>query len=138
MFTFCVYYLYVIMYTIDLEKFLEKNNLRNKDLAEFLGYKNANMISMILKGQTKMPQFRIKAILDAGIYDTSMIKEVKKYPNQGKDTVTMSREVFNSIQQLVDTINSQQRTIESQQETIKANMGGNAQVAGSAVSADVG
>lgn len=126
------------MYTIDLEKFLEKNNLRNKDLAEFLGYKNSNMISMILRGQAKMPQIKIKTILNAGIYDTSMIKEVNKYPNQGKDTVTMSREVFNSIQQLVDTINSQQRTIESQQEMIKSSMGGTAQKVEPAASADVG
>ena len=119
------------MYTIDLEKFLEKNNLRNKDLAEFLGYKNSNMISMILRGQAKMPQIKIKAILNAGIYDTSMIKEVNKYPNQGKDTVTMSREVF-------ELICSQQRTIESQQEELKANRGGNVQKDEPAASADVG
>lgn len=126
------------MYVIDLEKFLEKNNFTQKQFADLIGV-NKNFISSIVKGKDKFPQKRIKMLLDAGIYDTSMIKEVKKNPNlQENDTVTMSREVFNSIQQLVDTINSQQRTIESQQETIKANMGGNAQVAGSAVSADVG
>ena len=73
----------------------------------------------------------------AGIYDTSMIVEVggEEAPS---DTVTMSREVFNSIQQLVDTINSQQRTIESQQRMIENSKGGSVQVEGDVANADVG
>ena len=125
------------MYVIDLEKFLEKNNFTQKEFADLIGV-NKNFISSIVKGKDKFPQKRIKALLDAGIYDTSMIKEVKKNPKMEDDTVTMSREVFNSIQQLVDTINSQQRTIESQQEMIKSSMGGTAQMDAPAASADVG
>ena len=110
------------MYIIDLEQFLEENKLKQKDLADIIGV-SANMISMIIHGKAKMPQPKIKMILDAGIYKTSMIKQVKKAPMVG-DTVSMSREVFDSIQKLVDTINSQQRTIESQQRMIENNMGG--------------
>lgn len=125
------------MYVIDLEKFLEKNNFTQKQFADLIGV-NKNFISSIVKGKNKFPQKRIKALLDAGIYDVSMIKEVKKNPNLADDAVTMSREVFNSIQQLVDTINSQQRTIESQQEMIKTNMGGTVQKVEPAVNVDVG
>ena len=125
------------MYVIDLEKFLEKNNFNQKEFAELIGV-NKNFISAIVKGKEKLPQKRIKTLLDAGIYDTSMIKEVKKYSNLADDAVTMSREVFNSIQQLVDTINSQQRTIESQQEELKTYRGGTAQKGEPAVNVDVG
>lgn len=118
------------MYVIDLEKFLEKNNFTQKEFADLIGV-NKNFISSIVKGKEKFPQKRIKALLDAGIYDTSMIKEVKKNPNMANDTVTMSREVF-------ELICSQQRTIESQQAELKANRGGNAQAGESAVNADVG
>ncbi len=124
------------MYVIDLEKFLEKNNFNQKEFAELIGV-NKNFISAIVKGKEKLPQKRIKTLLDAGIYDTSMIKEVKKNQNLADDTVTM-REVFNSIQQLVDTINSQQRTIESQQEELKTYRGGTAQKGEPAVNVDVG
>ena len=125
------------MYVIDLEKFLEKNNFTQKEFADLIGV-NKNFISSIVKGKEKFPQKRIKALLDAGIYDTSMIKEVKKNSNLADDAVTMSREVFNSIQQLVDTINSQQRTIESQQEELKTYRGGTAQKGEPAVNVDVG
>ena len=81
--------------------------MKQKDLANIIGV-SANMISMILHGKAKMPQPKIKMILDAGIYKTSMIKRVK---------ITMSREVF-------ELICSQQRTIESQQEELKASRGG--------------
>ena len=124
------------MYVIDLEKFLEKNNFNQKEFAELIGV-NKNFISAIVKGKEKLPQKRIKALLDAGIYDTSMIIEVKKNQNLADDTVTM-REVFNSIQQLVDTINSQQRTIESQQEELKTYRGGTAQKGEPAVNVEVG
>ena len=103
------------MYIIDLEQFLEENKLKQKDLANIIGV-SANMISMILHGKAKMPQPKIKMILDAGIYKTSMIKRVKKAPVR-EDTITMSREVF-------ELICSQQRTIESQQEELKASRGG--------------
>lgn len=73
----------------------------------------------------------------AGIYDTSMIVEASA-DDIASDTVTMSREVFNSIQQLVDTINSQQRTIESQQRMIENSRGGSVQVEGDVANADVG
>ena len=125
------------MYVIDLEKFLEKNNFTQKEFADLIGV-NKNFISSIVKGKEKFPQKRIKALLDADIYDTSMIKEVKKNSNLADDAVTMSREVFNSIQQLVDTINSQQRTIESQQEELKTYRGGTVQKGEPAASADVG
>ena len=118
------------MYVIDLEKFLEKNNFTQKEFADLIGV-NKNFISSIVKGKEKFPQKRIKALLDAGIYDTSMIKEVKKDQNLADDSVTMSREVF-------ELICSQQRTIESQQEELKTYRGGTVQKGEPAVNVDVG
>lgn len=125
------------MYTIDLEEFIIKNNLTQQELADILGVSQP-YINNVVKGKSKLSSKKILELLQAGKYDTSMIKEVKKYPNLADDAVTMSREVFNSIQQLVDTINSQQRTIESQQEELKTYRGGTAQKGEPAVNVDVG
>lgn len=125
------------MYTIDLEEFIIKNNLTQQELADILGVSQP-YINNVVKGKSKLSSKKILELLQAGKYDTSMIKEVKKNQNLADDAVTMSREVFNSIQQLVDTINSQQRTIESQQEELKTYRGGTAQKGEPAASADVG
>ena len=125
------------MYTIDLEEFIIKNNLTQQELADILGVSQP-YINNVVKGKSKLSSKKILELLQAGKYDTSMIKEVKKYSNLEDDAVTMSREVFNSIQQLVDTINSQQRTIESQQEELKTYRGGTAQKGEPAVNVDVG
>ena len=124
------------MYTIDLEEFIIKNNLTQQELADILGVSQP-YINNVVKGKSKLSSKKILELLQASKYDTSMIKEVKKNQNLADDTVTM-REVFNSIQQLVDTINSQQRTIESQQEELKTYRGGTAQKGESAVNVDVG
>ncbi|MBR2006347.1 MAG: helix-turn-helix domain-containing protein [Alistipes sp.] len=124
------------MYTIDLEEFIIKNNLTQQELADILGVSQP-YINNVVKGKSKLSSKKILELLQAGKYDTSMIKEVKKNQNLADDTVTM-REVFNSIQQLVDTINSQQRTIESQQEELKTYRGGTAQKGEPAVNVDVG
>lgn len=118
------------MYSIDLEVFLEKNKLKNKDLAKLLNL-NPNFISAIKKGRSKLPQEKIIFLLESKCYDTSMIKEVKKNQNLADDTITMSREVF-------ELIRSQQRTIESQQEELKTYRGGTAQKGEPAANADVG
>lgn len=125
------------MYTIDLEEFIIKNNLTQQELADILGVSQP-YINNVVKGKSKLSSKKILELLQAGKYDTSMIKEVKKCSNLADDAVTMSREVFNSIQQLVDTINSQQRTIESQQEELKTYRGGTAQKGEPAVNVDVG
>lgn len=125
------------MYTIDLEEFIIKNNLTQQELADILGVSQP-YINNVVKGKSKLSSKKILELLQAGKYDTSMIKEVKKNQNLADDAVTMSREVFNSIQQLVDTINSQQRTIESQQEELKTYRGGTAQKGEPAVNVDVG
>lgn len=98
------------MYVIDLELFLRKNKLKQKELAEILGV-TPNYISEVYKGKSKLSQKRIETILSKGTYDVSMIRDVKAVPSLSSDTVTMSREVF-------DLICSQQRTIETQQTTI--------------------
>lgn len=125
------------MYTIDLEEFIIKNNLTQQELADILGVSQP-YINNVVKGKSKLSSKKILELLQAGKYDTSMIKEVKKNQNLADDSVTMSREVFNSIQQLVDTINSQQRTIESQQEELKTYRGGTVQKGEPAVNVDVG
>ena len=118
------------MYTIDLEEFIIKNNLTQQELADILGVKQSH-ISNVVRGKSKLSSKRILELLQAGKYDTSMIKEVKKNQNLADDTITMSREVF-------DLIRSQQRTIESQQEELKTYRGGTAQKGEPAVNVDVG
>lgn len=124
------------MYKIDLQTFIKKNKLTQKGLAKILGV-GQPFISQVIKGKSHLSTEKIEALLMAGIYDTSMIVEASA-DDIASDTVIMSREVFNSIQQLVDTINSQQRTIESQQRMIENSKGGSVQVEGDVANADVG
>lgn len=124
------------MYKIDLQTFIKKNKLTQKGLAKILGV-GQPFISQVIQGKSHLSTEKIEALLMAGIYDTSMIVEASA-DDVASDTVTMSREVFNSIQQLVDTINSQQRTIESQQRMIENSRGGSVQVEGDVANADVG
>lgn len=124
------------MYKIDLQTFIKKNKLTQKGLAKILGV-GQPFISQVIKGKSHLSTEKIEALLMAGIYDTSMIVEASA-DDIASDTVTMSREVFNSIQQLVDTINSQQRTIESQQRMMENSKGGSVQVEGDVANADVG
>lgn len=121
------------MYKIDLQAFIKKNKLTQKGLAKILGV-GQPFISQIIKGKSHLSSEKIEFLLNAGEYDTSMIIEAAD--DIPSDTVTMSREVFNSIQQLVDTISSQQRTIESQQRVIENSKGGIVRVEEDAVSAD--
>lgn len=103
------------MYVIDLELFLQKNKLKQKELAEILGV-TPNFISEVNKGKSKLSQTKIGMILSAGIYDTSMIQEVKKNPKYSGDVATIDRELLDIIKKLLqqqgETILSQQRTIE--------------------------
>lgn len=122
------------MYKIDLQAFIKKNKLTQKGLAKILGV-GQPFISQIIKGKSHLSSEKIEFLLNAGEYDTSMIIE-SSADELPSDTVTMSREVFNSIQQLVDTISSQQRTIESQQRVIENSKGGYVRVEEDAVSAD--
>ena len=121
------------MYKIDLQAFIKKNKLTQKGLAKILGV-GQPFISQIIKGKSHLSSEKIEFLLNAGEYDTSMIIEAAD--DIPSDTVTMSREVFNSIQQLVDTISSQQRTIESQQRVIENSKGGIVRVEEDAVRAD--
>ena len=97
------------MYKIDLQNFIKKNKLTQKGLAKILGV-GQPFISQIIKGKSHLSSEKIEFLLNAGEYDTSMIMEVSA-DDLPSDTVTMSREVFDSIQKLIDTINSQQRTM---------------------------
>lgn len=124
------------MYKIDLQAFIKKNKLTQKGLAKILGV-GQPFISQVIKGKSHMSSQKIEMLLTAGVYDTSMIVEVDELASPS-DTVTMSRDVFNQIQQLIDTVNSQQRTIESQQRMIEKDKGGVAQVERCASSVDVG
>lgn len=128
---------YGFMYKIDLQTFIKKNKLTQKGLAKILGV-GQPFISQVIKGKSHLSSQKIESLLMAGIYDTSMIVELEGEEEVSSDTVTMSREVFNSIQQLVDTINSQQRTIESQQRVIEHSKGGTVLAEEDAANADVG
>ncbi len=96
-------------YIIDIEEFLCKNNLKQKDLCEITGL-DKSFISQIKNGKSKFPQDRIKKIIDAGKYDTSMIRTDKN-----PDEITVSQEIIDILSKQADTMRSQQDTIRSQQ-----------------------
>lgn len=100
-------------YIIDIEEFLRKNNLKQKDLCEITGL-DKSFISQIKNGKSKFPQDRIKRIIDAGKYDTSMIRTDKN-----PEEITVSQDIIDILSKQAETMRSQQDTIRSQQQLIE-------------------
>lgn len=102
------------MYNIDIKEFRRVNNMTQRDLADYLGIKVQGYISQMENGERPIPVKYICRILADNSKDSSMVKVFDP-----DDEVKMSREVFDKISRLIDTVCSQQETIASQQQTLK-------------------
>lgn len=101
------------MYRIDIKEFRLKNKLTQKQLATYFGI-GQGFISQMENGINPIPEKYIRKILDDPKVDSSMVQVVEPISD-----VKMSREVFDKISQLIDTVCSQQETIAGQQRTIE-------------------
>lgn len=100
------------MYKIDFKEFRRKNNFTQKQLASYLGT-GQGFVSQMETGKNPTPEKYIIKILEDPDVDSSMV--VVESPDT---EVKMSREVFNRMSQLIDTVCSQQGTIASQQDLL--------------------
>lgn len=57
---------------VDLDAFMEKNNLQKQELASYLGVSNA-FISQVCKGKAKLSPERLAQLKENGSWDTSML-----------------------------------------------------------------
>lgn len=103
------------MYIIDIKEFRRKNNLTQKELADYLGVTQA-FISNMEAGRDKVPDRYISKILGNPNFDTSAINAAKD--SERPADMIVSREVFEKISKLIDTVCSQQNTIADQHRTI--------------------
>lgn len=101
------------MYSIDIKEFRRVNKMTQRDLADYFGIKVQGYISQMENGERPIPEKYICKILADETKDSSMVKVVDP-----DNDVKMSREVFDKISQLIDTVCSQQGTIADQQKLI--------------------
>ncbi len=103
---------YALMYKFDIKEFRRANKMTQQELADYLGIGQA-YVSNMENGRDKVPDKYIRKILDDPNVDSSMVQI------DSDDEVKMSREVFNKMSQLIDTVCSQQDTIAEQHRTIE-------------------
>lgn len=101
------------MYKFDIKEFRRSNKMTQQELADYLGIGQA-YISNMENGRDKVPDKYIRKILDDPNVDSSMVQVI-----DSDGEVKMSREVFNKMSQLIDTVCSQQDTIAEQHRTIE-------------------
>lgn len=100
------------MYKIDIKEFRRKNKLTQKQLAAYLGV-GQGFVSQMENGINPIPEKYIRKILDDSTVDSSMVI-VESLDSE----VKMSREVFDKMSRLIDTVCSQQGTIAGQQDLL--------------------
>lgn len=100
------------MYKIDIKEFRRKNKLTQKQFAAYLGV-GQGFVSQMENGINPIPEKYISKILDDSTVDSSMVI-VESLDSE----VKMSREVFDKMSRLIDTVCSQQGTIAGQQDLL--------------------
>lgn len=100
------------MYKIDIKEFRRKNKLTQKQFAAYLGV-GQGFVSQMENGINPIPAKYIRKILDDSTVDSSMVI-VESLDSE----VKMSREVFDKMSRLIDTVCSQQGTIAGQQDLL--------------------
>lgn len=100
------------MYKIDIKEFRRKNKLTQKQFAAYLGV-GQGFVSQMENGINPIPEKYIRKILDDSTVDSSMVI-VESLDSE----VKMSREVFDKMSRLIDTVCSQQGTIAGQQDLL--------------------
>ncbi|WP_418980772.1 helix-turn-helix domain-containing protein [Alistipes shahii] len=103
------------MYSIDLKIFRRANKMTQQELADYLGV-GQGFISQMEKNGRRVPEKYISKILSDKSKDSSMVQIIDS--DNSNNEVTMSREVFDKMSQLIDTVCSQQGTIADQQKLI--------------------
>lgn len=100
-------------------------NLKQVEIAEKIGVKNT-YLSDVINGRAPLSELFTDKLVTAFSVNKEYLNtgegemflgETKK--NESKEIVSMSREVFDQITRLTETVLSQQRTIESMQEEHK-------------------
>lgn len=89
--------------------------MTQQELADYLGV-GQGFISQMEKNGRRVPEKYISKILSDKSKDSSMVQIIDS--DNSNNEVTMSREVFDKISQLIDTVCSQQGTIADQQKLI--------------------
>lgn len=93
----------------DLKAFRKVNQIRQKDLAEFLGI-SENFVSQIESGSSPLPHKHLVKILANKEWNTSMLQP---------GIAPSPKELMDNNKNLMEIIKSQQRTIEMQAHTIE-------------------
>ena len=108
------------MKRVDIKKFRKANDMTQQALADYLGITQA-FVSNMEAGRDTIPDKYIRKMLSDPNVDSSMLSVSEKegvMPVSGSGDVKMSREVFDKISQLIDTVCAQQGTIADQQKLI--------------------
>lgn len=95
-------------YKVDIKEFRNANKMTQNAFADYLGVKQS-FIANMESGRDKIPDKYIRKILDDPNIDSSMIQVV-----DSEDDITIPRNVFEKISQLIETVSSQQNTISDQ------------------------
>ena len=98
----------------DIKLFRKDNNLSQVELAEIIGC-TQGFISSLEKKRRPIPSDIISKLISLEKYNTRHLinaQETSKEKVEANDEVTMSREVFDVLKNLSETVLSQQRTIE--------------------------
>lgn len=101
---------------IDIKLFRKDNNLSQIELASILGC-TQGFISSIERNKRPVPDNIITKLLSIGKFNTKHLiqensNELEEVKSNINDEVKMSREVFDVLKNLSETVLSQQRTIE--------------------------
>lgn len=101
---------------IDIKLFRKDNNLSQIELASILGC-TQGFISSIERNKRPVPDNIITKLLSIGKFNTRHLiqensNELEEVKSNINDEVKMSREVFDVLKNLSETVLSQQRTIE--------------------------
>ncbi|MEZ3440370.1 helix-turn-helix domain-containing protein [Alistipes sp.] len=104
---------------IDLQRFRKENKIKQSEICEVLGVKQP-YVSAIESGVRPLneSQFRLLYNRYGDILLPYKTTERPIFPNDEEKKVEMSREVFEKISKLIDTVCSQQNTIADQHRTI--------------------
>ena len=89
--------------------------MTQQELADYLGV-GQGFISQMEKNGRRVPEKYISKILSDKSKDSSMVQIIDS--DNSNNEVTMSREVFDKMSQLINTVCAQQTAISKQQETI--------------------
>lgn len=95
-------------YKVDIKEFRNANKMTQSAFADYLGVKQS-FIANMESGRDKIPDKYIRKILDDPNIDSSMIQVV-----DSEEDITIPRNVFEKISQLIETVSSQQNTISDQ------------------------